>query len=160
MSDLELGFVCIFCMLLLAGCPSGSSDSATLDSKAATETGEADSEQSVCPTQNPEQIDCEHTEGWIWVFDGSSCVLKNRCFARVPGAYGSAEKCIEACAAEACIPESMMWHEDAGFGCCEGLGKISAVCLDDVTYDFACTQCGNGICTAPEEHCNCPADCE
>ncbi|TFG35950.1 MAG: VWA domain-containing protein, partial [Parcubacteria group bacterium] len=53
-----------------------------------------------------------------------------------------------------------------GPSCCEGLTQIGCdapvlgECSEECTGAFYCTMCGNGICGAGENKCNCPEDCE
>jgi hypothetical protein len=70
----------------------------------------------------------------------------------------------------ACVPEGAAYLDYPGApACCAGLDLISMdirlgiQCIpatggtgDNSSY---CTDCGNGICTAPENPCNCPVDC-
>jgi hypothetical protein len=72
----------------------------------------------------------------------------------------------------ACIPEGESFLDYPGAPeCCDGLTLIG---LDRVEPNFQlcvpptgganersgrCTRCGDGICTAPENKCNCPEDC-
>jgi hypothetical protein len=69
-----------------------------------------------------------------------------------------------------CTPEGEAFVDyDSAPGCCEGTTRISfdypimGACLPATggTGDNSgwCTNCGDGICTSPENWCNCPADC-
>lgn len=69
-----------------------------------------------------------------------------------------------------CVPEGQAYLDYPGApACCSGLqhigldAKFGSQCVaptggtgDDSAH---CTNCGNGICQAPETKCNCPADC-
>lgn len=68
-----------------------------------------------------------------------------------------------------CVPEGQAFYDYPGApACCSGLSLIGldkkfGGCIPpsgDVGNDSGyCTACGNGVCTAPENLCNCPADC-
>jgi hypothetical protein len=71
----------------------------------------------------------------------------------------------------ACVPEGEAYIDYEGApACCDGLQLISLdqrsgpMCVpatggtgDNSGY---CTACGDGVCTSPENRCNCPADCQ
>ena len=46
--------------------------------------------------------------------------------------------------------------------CCPGLIRGNIACVDSpdfVASGFVCILCGDGVCGAAEDECNCPADC-
>ncbi len=70
-----------------------------------------------------------------------------------------------------CVPEGQAYLDYPGApACCSGLQHISldtkfgpqCVAPTGGTGDNSghCTNCGNGICQAPETKCNCPSDCQ
>ena len=55
---------------------------------------------------------------------------------------------------------------DDDLPCCEGLTRIAAAITDNLTGEFlymehlgACGNCGDNICGAEENRCNCESDC-
>jgi hypothetical protein len=70
-----------------------------------------------------------------------------------------------------CIPAGEGYLDYPGApACCSGLQRIgldirfgsSCIAPTGGTGDNSgyCTACGNGVCNAPENKCNCPADCK
>ena len=56
-----------------------------------------------CPVLDPENIVCDDSDGWFWVFDGNGCVLVDGCTCGgCPGTYESEPACQAACGIEAC----------------------------------------------------------
>jgi hypothetical protein len=58
--------------------------------------------------------------------------------------------------------------ENSGMKCCAGLAEVfdqweidpAGKCLSLDNYGYYCLKCGNGLCGAGENKCNCPQDCK
>ena len=97
-------------------------------------------------------------------WEGDPCVKCDSGNCMIAESYPMQVFCTDA----DCIPEGKAQcdYDDWNLACCDGLVPLSQIPLDaagNCTFPlpcgFICTKCGNGICGAGENLCNCPEDC-